>query len=85
MSCIACGGPEHEPEECPEAEQYWSLTNGACEHWFLTHEWEGFLLSRRLQLGLISEEQYYTELVDRVHLMHELSECGLPVGLQVEG
>jgi len=80
MSCIVCEGPEHEPEECPKAEWYTGGTNGACEHWFLTHDWEGFMLSRRLHLGLISDEEYYVELADQVYAMHSVGECGLPVG-----
>lgn len=78
-TCIGCGGPEHEPEECPAATRYWHRTNGACEHWFLTQEWDGFLLSRRLQLGLISEIEYYEQLVNEVELMHQAGECGLPI------
>jgi hypothetical protein len=76
-SCPECGGPAHLPEECPRAEWFSSApTGGACEHWYLTHDRDGQVLSVELSLGLISLEEYYQRLADGVQIMHSVGDCG---------
>jgi hypothetical protein len=75
--CPECPSPvEHEMEECSAARLYQGGTNGACEHYFLTHDTDGIALAIAQQIGFVSDEDYYRELRAGVELMHEVSACG---------